>query len=421
MKTSLSIVALAVSAGACLAQQADPGVLERMYDHYKGLQGASVELGIRVSSDDPALQGFIEGMNQTSHGYAVKPNHFAFWPKGEAPMGMMTAPKVHSDGATVTSALPTLEIYTTGEVPADFQAMLSSPELGMEQGWMLVPGSNFLYSLMSAQPGEALMTQLSELEYVGVSGEGEDRYHAYSGTDEDGVAIEMRIAAEGDPWLVALKPDLTAQGMPPGFEMLLTFDGWEAVSEAPSGHAVNVEDGWKKVDNLSQAMMEASMSGGAEMGAEEPQQPEPAVGEGDPAPVFSLPLLESEGEFSLAAHRGKVVVLDFWATWCGPCVRGLPTVSGVTREMADKGVVFAAVNLQEQPQKVSQFMDKQDWDFTVPLDQSGEVARSFGVTGIPHTVIIDKQGKIRHVHVGFGNAEETAKRLRSELEALAAE
>ena len=142
---------------------------------------------------------------------------------------------------------------------------------------------------------------------------------------------------------------------------------------------------------------------------------------GDAAPAFTLPRLGSEDSFTLADHKGKVVVLDFWATWCPPCVKGLPVVSRVTASYADQGVVFAAVNLQEDAEHVAEFMEKKDWAFDVALDAKGDAAGLYGVSSIPHSVIIDKQGVIRFVHIGFGGAKEYEKQMKKELEELLAE
>jgi thiol-disulfide isomerase/thioredoxin len=225
----------------------------------------------------------------------------------------------------------------------------------------------------------------------------------------------MRIKAEGEPWLVSVKPDLSGSGAPAGFEVMMTFRDWAPAAEAPEGGEITPQEGWEKVDDLADAVM-TKMRG--------PAAPEEEAAGAGPmantaAPAFTLPLLGGS-QFSLAEHKGKVVMLDFWATWCGPCIRALPTVTKVTGEYAPKGVVFAAVNLQEDADKVSGFMENKSWDFTVALDSDGSVADQFGVSAIPHSVIIDKKGVIRYVHVGF-DPRTGEEELRKELEALLAE
>ncbi|MEX2016114.1 MAG: TlpA disulfide reductase family protein [Candidatus Hydrogenedentales bacterium] len=123
---------------------------------------------------------------------------------------------------------------------------------------------------------------------------------------------------------------------------------------------------------------------------------------GQPAPDISLRLLEG-GERKLSAHEGnEVVVLDFWATWCGPCLQSMPILAAIEQEYADRGVALYAVNVGEPPALVASFLEDQGWDITVAVDPAMQAARDYVVNGIPQTVIIDKAGRIQAVHVGVG-------------------
>ncbi len=126
--------------------------------------------------------------------------------------------------------------------------------------------------------------------------------------------------------------------------------------------------------------------------------PETLVGQA--APQFSLPLLDG-GTFDLASYRGKqVVLLDFWATWCGPCRVAMPTLVEVSREYADKGVRYFAVNLREKPEVIRSYLKEAKLEIVVPLDKDGGIARKYNVNGIPTMVIVGKDGKVKKVHVG---------------------
>ena len=126
------------------------------------------------------------------------------------------------------------------------------------------------------------------------------------------------------------------------------------------------------------------------------------------------------GSAKLADHKGKDVVdLDFWATWCGPCVQGLPIVSEVARGYAGKGVVFYAVNEQEDAATIEPFLKEHKLDIKVALDKEGAAGNSFGVQGIPQTVIIGKDGVIKVIHVGFSPNLKT--QLTRELDNILAE
>jgi len=113
-----------------------------------------------------------------------------------------------------------------------------------------------------------------------------------------------------------------------------------------------------------------------------------------------------------------VVILDFWASWCPPCVRGLPVVTKAANEYKDKGVVFYAVNVREDRQTIGKFLDEKKLDCPVALDKDGKVGDLYGVEGIPQTVLIGKDGRVQSVHVGF--APQVEKTLREELDALVA-
>jgi thiol-disulfide isomerase/thioredoxin len=132
------------------------------------------------------------------------------------------------------------------------------------------------------------------------------------------------------------------------------------------------------------------------------------------APAFALPDLEGR-PVTLAAHHGRdVVVLDFWATWCGPCVTLFPEVVALEKEFAGRPVVFYAVNVMESADTARRFLAAKDLPLRVLLDEDGAVARRYEVTGIPRTVIIGKDGAV--VGVRVGHAADFAETTRRDLE-----
>ncbi len=136
---------------------------------------------------------------------------------------------------------------------------------------------------------------------------------------------------------------------------------------------------------------------------------------GKPAPDFQLDLLGGK-KFHLAENKGKVIVLDFWATWCGPCLQAMPQIDRVTREFADKGVQLIAVNLQETPAQISAMLERQKLSPTVALDRDGVVAAKYGANAIPQTVVIDREGKVTRLFIGGG--PHLGDQLREALQAL---
>jgi thiol-disulfide isomerase/thioredoxin len=122
---------------------------------------------------------------------------------------------------------------------------------------------------------------------------------------------------------------------------------------------------------------------------------------GKVAPAVDVKLLDG-GEFKLADHKGKdVVIIDFWATWCGPCVQSLPIINQVAKDYADKGVVFYAMNIREDDATIKPFLAQHKLDMTVALDSDGSVATEYQASGIPQTVIVDRNGVIHAIHVGM--------------------
>lgn len=124
---------------------------------------------------------------------------------------------------------------------------------------------------------------------------------------------------------------------------------------------------------------------------------------GKPAPDFNLELLGSGGKkFKLADQKGHVVILDFWATWCGPCLQTMPLVEKVAAEFADQGVQLVAVNLEEPAKTITNTLQRHKLNVTVAMDIDGVAAGKYEATAIPQTVIIDRDGKVARLFVGGG-------------------
>lgn len=133
-------------------------------------------------------------------------------------------------------------------------------------------------------------------------------------------------------------------------------------------------------------------------GCGRPPEPE-ALEIGSAAPAFDLPGLDGK-KVSLNSYKGKVVLLDFWATWCGPCRMTMPVLDRLQKEYpADMTVL--AINLQEPPDVVRKYVREQGVAARVLLDESGAVGETYGTGSIPMQVLIDRAGIVRHIQLGF--------------------
>jgi peroxiredoxin len=118
-----------------------------------------------------------------------------------------------------------------------------------------------------------------------------------------------------------------------------------------------------------------------------------------PAPDLKAPDLTGATR-TLADYRGKVVVLNFWATWCPPCQREMPSLERLRRKMAKQPLEVVAISSAETPDEVKAYLSKMKLDFPVLLDTEGANTRRWKVFALPTTFVLDAEGRVRHVLTG---------------------
>ncbi len=129
---------------------------------------------------------------------------------------------------------------------------------------------------------------------------------------------------------------------------------------------------------------------------------------GQAAPDFTLTLLDGSSQFSLSEQRGAVVVLNFWASWCDPCVEELPALQAVHQSYSTARVHFVGLAYNEEPATVQQAIAQFGLTYPVGLDTGEAIASRYGVTGVPETFVVDPQGNVAYVHIGPVTAEQLA-------------
>ena len=143
------------------------------------------------------------------------------------------------------------------------------------------------------------------------------------------------------------------------------------------------------------------------------------VAVGQVAPPVQLPQLSGAGDVSLESLRGKVVYLDFWASWCGPCRISFPILNQLRQELGPKGFEVLAINLDEAEPDARKFLSEVPADFPIVRDAEGVTPKTFGVLGMPTGYLIDRQGTVREIHQGFRKSD--AETLRAAIVALQGE
>jgi peroxiredoxin len=308
-----------------------------------------------------------------------------------------------SDGKNVFQYKPVLSQYTVVEAPADLAGFAASTaasglrEMAVPESLVPTSGDNLYKNLMES---------VTSSEYLGIEKLNDVACHHCRFLQKD-INWEIWIEAGERPVVHKVVPDLSMQvaGLEDAkVEFVVSFLDWNVAAKfTDADFRFAPPAGAEKVDSFSR-------------GAIGPGAIHPLLGKA--SPPFETVDLDGK-PIDLASHLGKsVVMLDFWATWCGPCIAAMPEVSGVAKKFADRGLVFYAVNVAEDVDTIKEFLKAKEFDVPVAMDPKSEISQLYGVTGIPQTVLIGKDGKVQVVHVGFGG--DLANELTKQVEDLLA-
>ena len=126
---------------------------------------------------------------------------------------------------------------------------------------------------------------------------------------------------------------------------------------------------------------------------------------GQEAPEVYLPELVGAEQVSLASLRGKVVYLDFWASWCGPCRVSFPILEKLRDELGPEGFEVLAINVDENESDALKFLSDMSVSYLVVRDDEAATPQTYGILGMPTGYLIDRQGVVREIHQGFRKSD----------------
>lgn len=367
-------------------------VIRKMGDFYKQQKSFSVTSETQVEVRAKALH------NTSKSSFTAvfeRPNHFALRGKGG------TGLTVVSDGDTLYTLAG--KKYSKEEAPQSLAQLAESPltNLGAPRGVR-----NFIFDFLTDDPAKLILkgvTASKDLGSAKVDGQ-PARHLQFTGGKLD---WEVWVAHDKDPVLLRVEYDLSKMVRgPKDLKVTLdqTFKDWKfGLTPSPKDFSFTPPKNAREVHSLF----------------ERDDSPSPLLGKA--APPVDLERLDGK-RVKLADNSGKnVVMLDMWATWCGPCRQELPHLIDVAKEYKAKGVVLYAIDIdkRESKKKIEEFLQKEKLDMTVGLDSQGQVGDAYGVEGIPMLMLIDKKGIVQVVHIGY-EAKDFEKGLHKELDNILA-
>lgn len=394
---------LLLLATICLQARTEPGtgiepkvsdILGQMSAHYASLKSTTFSYNVKLDREVQERKDSVE----LDYSVAIeRPNKISFV-QGASKDGV----DLLSNGQALTIFIPEVKQYVVERAPETIADALEWGALTT-----LTEFNSIIGELMGADPAAAILDGVSAASYSGEEELDGKKCHRIRLAQEE-MDVDMWIAAGDKPYLARMSPDITTMVGREDIKISLniTLSDW----------AANPEISQERFSFTPPAGTTKAESFDAIFGGGEKRPADSLVGK--PAPTFTLNGLDGK-PIDLSAHIGKnVIVLDFWATWCGPCVRSMPVLVEVTDSFKDKGVIFIAVNLGEEPDSIKAFFQELKLSPTVALDADRVAAEKYRVDPIPQSVIIGKSGNVEAVHIGV--LPVLRQQLKSQLAALVA-
>lgn len=395
-----AVAAIAVCVAALPAEggetqaQVTPGaekILRQVSEYILRMKSFSVEISTSVKME---AAGMKQEMDVACFVAVQRPNKISIELKKGTPilMGMGMQNRLVSDGVKLYAYSSATKKYTERDAPGELKVGSGSdlPEMAFGAA----------SAIFNPDPYQALLKDVIQVEDLGVASLDGVSCNRLKFKQNEGDAI-IWIEAGERALVRKVTMELSKDVLEIG-EFITTYENWTVNTDLPQDLFVfTPPEGAQKAESLVPRF--------------EPP-PNPLLGKS--APGFQLDLLDG-GRLDIEAHKGKnIVILDFWATWCGPCRVAMPQIIQAAEAYKDKGVVLFGVNLKEDTEKIRSFLEKTQLRLNVALDKDGKIGVLYGARAIPQTVIIGKDGTVQVIHVG--SLEDLQKKLTEELEALLA-
>ena len=420
---AITVIAFLAATGGRLSAQVEPPqpratvdpearkALDGFGKYVVGLQGFSVVVDVKLQV---VQNGNTNAIDFAQKLQAERPNKLSFSVESDAGGGLLL-----SDGKETAAYINSFGKYLVDETPETWEGIFRSP---LATG-VISPGNATIVTLalLSSDPAAGLLSTAESVKSGGIVTVDDTKCHLIEATGKE-LDWKLWLDAGEKPIPRQFVPDLAktfakmakARGGNAALANLqvtntATYKDWvENPKFAADTFVFTPPEGAVKAESL------ADIVGGG--GRREAGGPHPLLSKA--APAIKLDLLGG-GKLDLAALKDKhVVILDFWATWCGPCQQAMPIIEKVAEEYKEKGVLLYAVNIQETPEEVRKFVDESGLHLAIAFDKDGEVAKAYQANAIPQTVIVGKDGTVQVVHVGL--SPDLEGQLKKELDALVA-
>lgn len=391
-----------------IADQKSDEVLHQLSEHYAALKSWKSRLIQKLVASSEQKSVELLSVVDVS---VKQPNLIALNLRAGMPGGSM-----YSDGKDAYFYSQILNKYNVKPAPSDLEKLFG------DVSSRYVNGPYAMYSLLPSvvgkDPYSSIMAGVKKVEYAGTEDvEGTPCHHLRF--TQANFNWDLWVDAGKDPWIVKVSPDLfadIANAAPKSLGRVLSKNTKMSLTFRYKNWVANPSLKKTAFDFEPPPESTETKSFAPDTAEEKPEKTEKSPLVGKEAPTFKLALTDGK-EFDLSKHKNKdVVVIDFWASWCPPCRESLPVLLKVTKNFKDNHVVFYPINVGESLDTVKEYLTKANLDMVAALDSDKKISELYGVNGIPQTVIIDKNGVIQVLDVGYSSNME--KRITSDLETL---